>query len=228
MMMYYRKNGTLVKHAIIAISDDLSHDSYAVKAFEDLAFQKVLEEVPINMVHEWSDGCAVQDKAKTAFSILAERATTGNIKVRRNFFEISHGKSVCDGLGAIIKNSAHQAVVAGRRIIAGAKDLYQHCLNTLSHEARPAKDNEESIRHFLFVESSSICRDSHKDAQPLAGTRKIHAFEGSANKMVRVRDLSCNCENCRVGDGTCQNAHLVGPWEVRPLPVATTSSSKYY
>ena len=112
MMMYFRKGGNLVKHAIIAISDDMSHDSYAVKVFDDLAFKNVLKVVPINIV---------QYKAKTAFCISswkgrktlyhqppssascihAERASTGNFKVQWNYFETSHGKSVCGGLGAI-------------------------------------------------------------------------------------------------------------------------------
>lgn len=67
---------------------------------------------------------------------------------------------MCDGLGAILKNSAHQAIVSGRKIISGAKDLYDHAMASLYHDAKVTR-GEESIRQFLFVPATNIKRSYH-------------------------------------------------------------------
>ena len=221
MMLYYRRDGILLKHALIGISDETRHDSFVVRMFENAAFEVLCKKVPnIKRVHQWSDGCGVQYKAKTAFAIISQRATDGTIQVRRNYFETSHGKSVCDGLGAIVKNSAHQAVVSGKNIIAGASDLYQHCNDVLSHDEKATqKDDEHSIRSFIFLECSSIERNiSGTDVQTLKGTRQIHAVEGTGEvNGLRVRELSCYCQSCVAGSDSCENFSHVRPWESRVL-----------
>ena len=131
---------------MIAISDDLRHDSYAVKGFEDKAFDVLRKQNDIKVIHEWTDGCGVQYKAKTAFAIVSSRCDPD---VMRNYFETSHGKNVCDGLGAITKNSAHQAVSSGKQIISNAKELFDHCQSKLSHDAKKVDYDVYSVRDFF-------------------------------------------------------------------------------
>ena len=165
------------------------------------------------------------NQRETAFAILSQRALKGDLKARRNYFETSHGKSVCDGLGAIVKNSAHQAVVSGRKIIASAADLYKHCLESLSHETKSTKNEKEmSIRDFMYLERSSLQRVIEgTDVQTLKGTRKIHVTEGSGMKYgLLTRELSCYCPSCITGTAGCDN---VPPWETRQLePVAAENA----
>ena len=121
-MAYYIENGLLVKHAIVGVSNDGKHDSYLVQAFEDMAFeilrdQPAFKENPISAVHEWTDGCAAQYKGKKGFAHLSLRKQPAII---RNFFETSHGKGVCDGIGSVVKNSCLRAVVRRKVIIGNA------------------------------------------------------------------------------------------------------------
>jgi hypothetical protein len=51
-------------------------------------------------------------------------------KLSRHYLETSHGKNVCDGLGAIVKNSCYRAMLTGK-VIGNALDLFNHCKETL-------------------------------------------------------------------------------------------------
>ena len=70
MMHFYRnQENTLVKHAIIGISDDGKHDPSGVALFVKSALE-VLEKkhgLKITSIHQWTDGCASQYKGKNAF-----------------------------------------------------------------------------------------------------------------------------------------------------------------
>ena len=147
MMMYYSlskespdgKLATIdVKHALIGISDDLKHDFLAVKAFEDAAIHHLQQSTSggIDTIYEFTDGCAAQYKGRGGFATLSQRPEESQL-ICRNFFETSHGKNVCDGLGATVKSSSHQAVISGKKIIANAKDLFKHCQEILEHGRGP-------------------------------------------------------------------------------------------
>ncbi len=101
MMVYYRKDVSLIKHAIIVISDDPIHDAKGVKRFEALAVDLIEKSLvnKLEAVHCFSDGCAAQYNGKTALLHISEYPIT----LQHNYFETSHDKSVCDGLGAIVK-----------------------------------------------------------------------------------------------------------------------------
>ena len=117
MMVYYKvkeEDGAreaLVKHAIIGISKDNKHDADAVLEFEKRAIDIVERDsgMQVKEIHQWTDGCAAQYKGKKSFADISLR---NQPSVCRNFFETSHGKNVCDGLGAIVKNSCYQAVIS--------------------------------------------------------------------------------------------------------------------
>lgn len=106
MMAYYRvkkeeaEKEYTVKHAIIGISEDNKHDADAVLEFENRALEVVSKEIDVVEVHEWTDGCAAQYKGKKSFADISLRS---DLRIYRNYFETSHGKNVCDGLGAIVK-----------------------------------------------------------------------------------------------------------------------------
>ena len=135
MMTYYYKymhdvpeigasKRMLVKHAIIGVTDDDKKDANGVKSFEDEAIKMIKKDVDLKTLHEWDDGCAAQYKGKNSFYDISMRK---NVKVCRNYFETSEGKSVCDGLGAVVKSSCYQAVVSGREVIGDAKALFAYC-----------------------------------------------------------------------------------------------------
>ena len=69
-MAYYLKGETMVKHAIIGISSDRTHDAHFVKEFEERTLNLVTEQstAAIKIIFEWTDGCAAQYKGKTGFA----------------------------------------------------------------------------------------------------------------------------------------------------------------
>ena len=102
VMVYYHKviddKKVLVKHSVIGISDDTKHDADGVHAFEARVLE-VLAGAGLNFmrIHQFTDGCAAQYKGCKAFSDVS----CNNKPITRNYFETSHGKSVCDGLGQL-------------------------------------------------------------------------------------------------------------------------------
>lgn len=134
MMLYYTVGVIAVKHAIIGITEEVTKDVDTVQAFEEVAISKFHEmNEDLTEVHEWTDGCAAQYKGKRSFRNISQRKSP---LIIRNFFETSHGKSVCDGLGAIVKNSCSKAVLSEKAVICNAKSLYDYCQMHLVSEKK--------------------------------------------------------------------------------------------
>ena len=215
-MCYYKKTLNdeeyLYKHSVIGISNDLKHDSSLVKVFEDKAVEKVEEQQKITTVTEWTDGCAAQYKSRIAFAYLSKRDRI----YTRNYFETSHGKNVCDGLGAIVKNSLYRAMLTGK-IIANAEDVYNHCFNCLTHGVKiNEKEKIVTIREFVYLAKESISRNVPM-AATITGTRKLHAIQNTGEDMiVKSKNLSCYCHGCRTAD-KCLNINHVDGWVMNNL-----------
>ena len=53
-------------------------------------------------------------------------------KVVHKFVETSHGKSVCNGLGATVKSSCYHAVISKSAIAKNPDDFMNYCVENLS------------------------------------------------------------------------------------------------
>ena len=203
MMAYYSQeiNGKTVpvKHAIIGITDDQQKDSGGVRAFEDAAIDIIQKQKgrKLEKLHEFTDGCACQYKGKKAFYDIAQRKSP---QVTRNFHETSHGKSVCDGLGAVVKSSCYHAILSGREIIRDANDMMAYCEKKLSCEKKvtlPDATEYISRREFVFIKADDVDR-SRPDIKTLPGTRKLHSIRSTGIEMkVQYRSISCYCPSCQ-------------------------------
>jgi hypothetical protein len=220
MMCYYKDTvedkDILVKHAIIGISEETKHDADLAIAFENKALE-TLESRGVNIeeVHEWTDGCAAQYKGKKAFADISLRKRP---PVTRNYFETSHGKNVCDGLGATVKNACYRAVVSNKKVIGNANDVYKFCQDNLQMETADTDRNTVSRREFVFIENVSRNRPE-SNVKTLAGTRKLHSVK-SVGKGYELctRNLSCYCDACVKGqESDCENSEIVSSWEKRNL-----------
>lgn len=229
MMCYYTEkrddNEYKVKHAIIGISEDTKHDADLALAFENQAME-VLEQkgVKINNVHEWTDGCAAQYKGKKAFADISLRKEP---TVTRNYFETSHGKNVCDGLGATVKNAAClRAVVSNRKVIGCADDVFDFCTQKLTMDNTDTDTSTVSRREFILVTGTKKNR-GETNVQTLVGTRKLHAVKSVGNAYdLSTRNLSCYCKQCVEGSGICSSREYVNAWEMRKLTVSRETSSQ--
>ena len=98
----YEGKSVTVKHSIIGVTEDNTKDYRSVDKFEKIAIQKKQEQMPTELLHvnEFTDGCSKQYTGRNAFYQLSHNKSPS---ITRNFYETSHGKSVCDGLGSIVK-----------------------------------------------------------------------------------------------------------------------------
>ena len=210
MMAYYKvqenDKNVQVKHAIIGVTDDPKKDAVGVKAFEDAAINIVQsgEGSPLKTIHEFTDGCASQYKGKNAFMDIASRASPA---VTRNFYETSDGKSVCDGLGAIVKRSCYQAVISGKAVIRDAHGLMEYCEGRLSISSKRMVSADGTVylskRQFVFIEQSKLDRKNRPIVNTIKGTRKFHYVRASTpGCALQVKSLSCYC-GCQHG-GKCK------------------------
>ena len=171
-----------------------------------------------------TDGCACQYKGKNAFFDVSQRTQP---QILRNFFETSHGKSVCDGLGAVVKGSCYQAVVSGKKIICNAEDMMDFCQEKLQVPQKTVSTADgskfQTIREFLYVERKQVDR-KRPEVKTLPGTRKLHCVRGKGKEFhLDVRALSCYCQGCRQ-DTRCQNEEFTASWEPRQIQIQRTST----
>lgn len=172
-MDYYlgpgENNYTIMKqHSILGISEDVKHDAHAVHMFRCILQEILKKEIPnLKTIFEWTDVGAAEYKGENSFADISH----DRLQIQRNVFETSHGKNVCDGLGATVKNSCHQAVLSGKSGIGNAKELYNYCGLKLC-----VKDRDRPKRDFVFVPSDAIERNRPyiTSVCTLVENRKLH------------------------------------------------------
>ncbi len=181
-----------------------------------LNFLEVLAGAGLNFIriHQFTDGCAAQYKGSKAFSDVS----FNSIPITQNYFETSHGKSVCDGLGAVIKNDCHRVVLSGKVVINDAKALFKFCETTMQYDIKDVvayRDGEKitsrSIRQFIYIERLTVERNRPcSDVKTLKGTRQLHAIRGTGKPFhLHKKHLSCYCPVCASSDLTevnCPNS----------------------
>lgn len=218
MCYYTEKQGEKefkIKHAIIGISEETKHDADLAITFENKAIEILKKKgVKVEEIHEWTDGCAAQYKGNKAFADISLR---NKPSVTQNYFETSHGKSVCDGLSATVKNACYRAVISNRKVIGCAEDVYHFCTEKLKMENTDNEAKTVSRREFILVKDVERNREE-TDVQTLQGTRKLHAVKSGSNDYeLSIRNLSCYCEQCMKVDGRCNFSENVNAWEMRKL-----------
>lgn len=198
------------------ISDDLNHEHFAVQAFAKAARQHLRQNRNLNIesVIECTDGCGPQYKCCHSFLDLCHVADSEDIKITRSYFGPHHGKSKCDGEGAVIKTAIRKAVQSLDVTITNAKEMVdffskkynkEGSLHSLGHNARTV----------LLV--NDITRENAV-ATTVQGTRQFFCVEGKKNKSIMVRKLSCFCEQClQEPAGKCSNTAYVEPFSSKTI-----------
>ena len=197
----------LVTLEMVCFTEDLKHDSLAVKTFEDAA-ENYLRSIgiPVNVIFQWSDNCSNQYKSKYAFDILSTSATPK----MRNYYGEKHGKSAVDGIIGRLKMKIDQEIRSGTVTLDTTDDLYNYCINKL--ETPPTVGCQHYRRHYILIEE--IPRPK-RTAEPstVMDTLKIHSVRSTGIPgVVEKQELSCMCDVCMEGGERCQNLHLVLGW----------------
>jgi hypothetical protein len=90
-------------------------------------------------------------KCRHKFSAISQSEITLKAKVTRNYFETSHGKGPCDGLGGINKRKVSNAVVQDNDLsVTNAAEFCKTNLKTVG-------DASKSRAHRYAASSRSFC-----------------------------------------------------------------------
>ena len=183
----YEGKSVTVKHSIIGVTEDNTKDYRSMDKFEKIAIQKIQEQMPTELLHvnEFTDGCSKQYKGRNAFYWLSHNKSPS---ITRNFYDTSHGKSVCDELGPIVKSACYRSVL-GQAIIGSAKDLYNYCSENLTVNFKVVRNNENqvthiSIREFVFL--PKVHKEEVMEVKTLDGTCKIHSMK-TTDEVLKVK-----------------------------------------
>ena len=213
---YIGKDGKLVTEHIM-ITDDLSHDKFAVKEFERQTLEHLKNKgfVP-NQIIQFCDNCAGQYKSKGPFQFIS----ASGIPTLRMIFVARHEKGPADGVVGRIKSAAKRAVKAHRVVIQNAQQFADFCKSQFKHNAYDPQKGE--VQHFLqeffFVEE--IPRD---DSLVVAVTTpNTHSFYSicSTGKfcIIEAREVSCTCESCvECNEEECPNQAYASKWKAISL-----------
>ncbi|KAK2702243.1 hypothetical protein QYM36_019105 [Artemia franciscana] len=102
--LYLKKDDEVFISNHCFISDDLQHDTSFVNYAQTEISECLKENHPkINQVHYFTDGCAGQYKNRNSFKNLTNHHKDFEMKAEHSFFAISHGKSICHGLGGTVQ-----------------------------------------------------------------------------------------------------------------------------
>ena len=105
----------------------------------------------------------------------------------RQYFEAGHGNGPCDGIGAVVKRMANNAVKRNKQIIQDASSFITW-----------AKDTQTVIT-FLYVDKEQ-CKQADnemrsKSINPVKCTLSVHSVFVVDNNTIATRKTSC-LKNC--------------------------------
>ena len=107
-----QQSGTTIRDSVVAVSNDLKHDSTAVSQFvKVLDAHLSIMYPPIQRMVFWSDGCAAQYKSAQPFYRIANRFDQHR-SLEWNYFGSNHGEGPSDGESGIVKTFASRAIAA--------------------------------------------------------------------------------------------------------------------
>lgn len=83
-------------------------------------------------IHQWTDGCVAQYKGCHSFAEISKADYKHGCTITQNYFDSSHGKGPCDGLGSIVKRKVLNAIVQNNNPrINTAAELHDFCETNL-------------------------------------------------------------------------------------------------
>ena len=202
--------------SFVYISDELGHTCSTVYAFLKDLVPRLKELIPeLSCIHYLSDSPTSQYRNKSIFHIIANHLQLFGVKGSWQYFEAGHGKGPCDGVGAVAKRMADEAVRQGRVTIQDASDYFAWASGT------------QGAVKYVFV-SKEQCEETQNAMKtvklsPVKETIKIHCVFGLNENKIACRNASCFCENCYkdgLFSGQCDG------WEYHTIGVEQVQSNE--
>lgn len=210
IVVYYRDaSGKLVHKSLAIVSEELSHTAAAVLTFLKHLMPILKDLIPgMTTIHYISDSPTSQYRNKYMFNVIAEHKDRFGISASWHYFEAGHGKGPCDGVGAVAKRMADNAVKREKHVIQDAKGFFDWA----------SKSN--SAIQYEWVGADEIAESDNEIKQAalstVKGTMTMHAVFGSDDSTIITRKMSCFCDNC-FQDGSLLSENRCVGWETHQI-----------
>ena len=177
---------------IVVVSDELQHCASSFHAFRAEAMSVIKKLHPnLQTIHYVSDGAASQYKNYKNFTNLLYHEADFKVKATWAFTATSHGKSRCDGVGAVVKNTARRAALRGKAILT-AEDMYMFCQEKLGNSMEFIYMDRESVS---TIQEEFKLEERYSQAKTVPGTRKNHYFVPYSATEILVREYASAVES---------------------------------
>ena len=218
-IVIYRKcpvDGKIITEEHIMISDDLRHDKYAVKKFEEVSVSNLKnnENFEPCCIVQFCDNCSSQYKSKGPFQYIS----TSGVPTMRSYFGANHGKGPSDAATGRVKKALTQGRKSRKVELRTAFEVYQFIKKTFQrYEEDWRKRNGEKCNHFrqkvFFV--TDIDRSDPIEAVTTKSSKKFSTIRSTGEDyIVEARNVACCCPGCMFQDcAACPNKHYAGEWK---------------
>ena len=209
------KDGQLIVEEHIIISDDLIHDKFAVKKFEQTSVSNIESEEGFKpkCIVQFCDNCSKQYKSKGPFQYIS----TSGVPTVRNYFGANHGKGPSDAATGRVKKDLNQARKSRQYELRTAHEVYIFLKENFAKRMQnQIEKNPNKCVH--FKQKAFYVTDIDRSDDIVAVTTKTSKqFSSIRNTghdyIIEARNVACCCPNCIFGDVTvCPNKHYSGSW----------------
>jgi hypothetical protein len=217
--LYYHaaEDNGIVLESINLISDDLQHDSHAVRKFTDVIMNHLKQhsKTEIQVVHRFSDGCASQFRSRhTMTDMSAFSVDYPNCIIVANYGETAEFKNMCEGFGDHVKTPLRNAIIRGDLVLDSTKTVFEYLQRTQSFEPADRCKRVEHRRKFFYIEKPEINRNEDRLGMATPGLLAIRSVYGMEPGFIGLRKLSCYCSACLQLDyKSCTNTKYVEQWK---------------
>ena len=211
------KDGSLITEEHIIISDDLVHDKFAVKAFQEASVNNLISTgFKPSCIIQFCDNCSSQYKSKGPFQYIS----TSDIPTVRNYFGANHGKGPSDAATGRVK----QALTKGRksrkvelRTPIEVHRFLEEKFKEWEEERVKKCEKKQKCCHFFqktfYV--SNIDRSDEISAVTTNTSSKFSSIRSTGTPLiVEARNVACLCPHCSFFDSSgCPNKTYCGEWQ---------------
>ena len=219
--------GNIVTHEQIFITDDITHDHYAVDHFVGIGMGD-LKKMGISVTNlvQATDNCKNHYKSKGPFETLTKR----KMPTMRIFYGERHGKSEADGVTGRCKQAVERARLSRQAIMTDAEEVHIYCQSKLQTTIEEGSDNcQHFIQTFHFVKKGEINRNWPVLKTGIKKSSLFHQIRSTGVPYVlEARPIACLCNSCYWGEGKCPNARYIDDWKVYKLKRAPFVKNKQY
>ena len=224
------KDGKLITEEHIMISDDLTHDKFAVKRFEEESVSNIRTEESFEptCIVQFCDNCSSQYKSKGPFQYIS----TSDVPTMRTYFGANHGKGPSDAATGRVKIALSRARKSRKYELRTPFEVYKYLDEHFKQKMEERrKKNPNKCEHFkqkvFFV--TDIDRSDSIEAVTTKSSKKFSTIRSTGEPfIVEARNVACCCPNCMFQDcSACPSKHYAGEWKQYDLRLGKELDNEY-